>query len=201
MRCIHLLQANRRFAIVQLRYESPVLVFALQHLSASFEVAIQLANVLPEVVQRTLEVAIGHKQVLLYVVLFQLIARFACQDNQLADNILAAQVDAWVGFRVALFLRHSDGFAEGHLCAYNVEDKVQRAAKYGFNFQNFISTMNHVVDGVDDRQSCAYVCLEQEFHATFACCLLQFAIVFVGRACGNLIGGHHRYVVLQQLLV
>ena len=178
-----------------------MLVLGFQHLAARLEVGVQTGHLLPEVVQRAFEEFVGHKEVLLHIALLQAVARLARQNHQFADDVLAAEVDARVGLGVTLLLRHPDGPAEGRVGAYLVEDVVQRAAQHRFNLQNLVAAVDEVVDGVDDGKPRAHVRLEQVFHAALAGNLLQFAVVLVLGGGGNLVGGNHRDVVQQQVLV
>ena len=61
--------------------------------------------------------------------------------------------------------------------------------------------MNQVVDRVNNRKTCTYVCFEQIFHTTLAGNHFQFAIVFVSGRSGNLVGCYHRDIVLQEIFV
>ncbi|CDB12074.1 unknown [Bacteroides sp. CAG:633] len=176
-------------------------MLGFEHLAAGFEVGVQAGHFLPEVVQRTFEEVVGHEEVFLHVALLQAITGFAGQDDQLADNVLTAEVDARIGFGVTLFLRHADGAAERDVGTDLVEDVVQRAAQYGFYLQYLVATMDEVVDGVDDGQSGAHVGLEQILHTALTGYLLQCAVVFVFGRSGYLVGCHYRYVVLQQVFV
>ena len=197
----HLHQSHRRPAAVQPRHEAPVLVLGLQLLAARLEVGVQRGHLAPEVIQRTFEEVVGHEEVPLHITLFDAVTRLACQDDELADDVLAAEVDAWVGLGVALLLRHAYGLAERHVGAELVEDIVQRAAQHGLNLQNLVAAVDKVINGVDDGQARTHVGLEQVLHAPLTRRLLQAKVILVLAGRGNLIGRHDGDVVPQQLLV
>ena len=114
---------------------------------------------------------------LFHILLFKHIAGFTSEDNQLTNHILTTQVDAWVGFRITLFLRQTDGFAERHIGTDLVENEVQRTAHHGFNLQNLVATCQQIVDGLDNRKTGTYIGFEQILHATVTGNPLEFAIV------------------------
>ena len=49
------------------------------------------------------------------ILLFHLITRLTREDDQFADDILATEVDAWVGLAIALLLGQSYGLGERNL--------------------------------------------------------------------------------------
>ena len=101
---------RRRIILVSFHrsHEAPALILSFQHLTAGLEVGIQFRQLGPEVIERTSEIFIGHKQMLLDIVLLYLIASLTGQDDQFADDIRTAEVDTWVRFTVALFLGTAD---------------------------------------------------------------------------------------------
>ena len=61
--------------------------------------------------------------------------------------------------------------------------------------------MDKVVNGIDDRESGAYIRFKQVLHTALAGNLFQFTVVLVFRRSGNLVGSHYRNIVQQQVLV
>ena len=196
-----LLQSYGCLAVLQLGNETPVLVFRFQHLAACLKAGVKARHFLPEIIQRTFKEVIGYKEVLFHIALFDAITGFTRQNYQFADYILAAKVDTRVWFGITFLLSHLNGLAERNIRAYLVEDIIQCTAQHGFNLQYLVAAMDKVVNGIDDGQACADVCLKQIFHTALAGYLLQLTIVFVFRRSGNLIGGNYRYVVHQKVFI
>ena len=61
--------------------------------------------------------------------------------------------------------------------------------------------MYQVIDGIDNRKSGTDVGFKQIFHTTLTGYQLQFAVILVSRRSSDLIGRHHRDVVLQEVLI
>ena len=198
---IHLAQRHIRYAILHRGHKTPTLTLGLQLLSTSLKVGIQCRQLLPEVIHAALKVLVRHKQVLLYVGLFHLVASLAGQDHQLANHVGTTQVDTWVGLAVALLLGTSYGLRERHVGSYLVKYKVQRTTQYSLDFQDLITRVTQVVDGADDRQTSAHVGLVTEPHTTVASRLLQLHIVSVIARSRQFIGCNHADVMLQERLV
>ena len=70
---------------------------------------------------------VGHKEMLLHIVLFHLVASLTSEDHQFADHVSTTEVDTWVRLRVALFLGSADSLRERYISSNLVEDKVQRS--------------------------------------------------------------------------
>ena len=204
----HLFQGDtrlerRRVVLVGLHrgHEAPSLLLCFEHLAACLEVGVELGQTVPEVVDGTLEVAVGHEQVLLYVVLLYLVASLAGEDDELAYDVRATEVDAWVGLAVALLLGAAYGLGERHVGGNLVEDEVQRAAEDGFYLQYLVARVAEVVDGAYDGQSGAHVGLVAEPDALVACRLLQLHVAVVVARGSYLVGCHDADVVLEEGLV
>ena len=197
----HLLQGHTRLAILHRGHEAPALALLLQYLAASLEVGVQLRQTAPEVVERTLKEVVGHEEVFLNVLLLHLVASLAGEDDELADDIGATEVDAGVWLAVALLLGTAHGLAEGHIGGNLVKDEVERSREYGFDFQYLIARVAQVVDGTDDGQTSTHIGLVTEPHTTVAGRLAQLHIAVVVARGGNLVGSHHADVVLQEGLV
>ena len=176
-------------------------MFFLQYLTTGFEVCVEARHSFPEVVQRTFEEVVRNKEILFYVFLLDVVSGFTCQNHQFADHVFSAQVDTRVRFGIAFFLRHFDRAAERNVSADLIKDIVQCTRKYGFNLQYLITTVNQVVNGIDNRQSRTYVCFKQVLHTPLTGNRFQFAIVLVSRRCSDLIGCHYGNVVLQKVFV
>ena len=194
----HLFQRNtrlerRRILLVGFHrsYEAPALVLGLKHLAASLEVGIQLRQTLPEVLDRTLEITVGHEEMLLHIVLFHLVTCLTRQDHQLADHVSTAQVDTRVWLRVTLFLGTLHGLREGYVSRNLIEDEVQRTAQDSLDLQDLVTRVAEVVDGADNRKTGTYVGLIAEPHTTVTGGLLQFQIAVVVARSGNLVGSHY----------
>ena len=138
---------------------------------------------------------------LLDIFLFQFVSRLASQDDELAHDVLSAQVDARVRFGVSFLLCQAYGLAEGDVGTDFIEDIVQRSAQHSFDFQNLVAAVDEVVDGVDDGQSGSHVGLKQEFDPSPACRLLEFPVILEGGRGCDLVGSHHRDVVGEEVLV
>ena len=104
------------------------------------------------------------------------VAGLTCKNNELADNILSAEVDAGVGLAVAILLGKLHCAAEGNILAQGVEDEVEGTTEHSLNLQNLVAAVYKVVDGADDGESGTNVCLEKIFHVTHARNLLQAII-------------------------
>ena len=193
---VNLAQRHIRLPVLHRGHKAPTLAFGLQLLSTGLKVGIQLRQLLPEVIHCTLKVLVGHKQVLLYIGLFHLVASLAGQDYQLANHIRTTQVDTWIGLAVALLLGASYRLAERHIGSYLVKDKVQRTTQHSLDFQDFITRVTQVVNGANDRQSGAHVGLVTEPNATVASRLLQLHIVSVIARSRQFVGCNHADVML-----
>jgi len=106
----HRFQPHRTMPVFHLGHETPPFTFGFQYTAFGFKVGIQLGYVGPKIIQRPLEVGIRHKQVFDHIVLFYGVACLPGQDNELANHILATQVDARIWFGVPGLLRQFDGF-------------------------------------------------------------------------------------------
>ena len=198
---VYLYQFYHSLSAFEACHEPPALAFTLQHLAACLEIGIQRRYLAPEVIQRPFEEAVGNEQVFLHIFLIQAISRLTCQDDQLAHHIGPAQVDAWVGFGIPLLLRVPDGLAQRHVGTDFIENVIQRTAQHGFDFQYLVSTVNQVIDGIDDRKPCSHIGLEEELHAPMAGYALQFGINLIIRRSRNLVRRHHRDVMPQEILI
>ena len=194
-------QRNRVLAIVHLGDEAPVLVLLLQLAALLLKGRVQGGKLLPELVQRALEELLRDERLGLHVLLIDLVAGLAGEDDQLADDVRAGQVHARVGLGIALFLGHPDGLAEGDVGRDGVEDEVQRAAQDGLDPQDVVAAVAEAVDGVDDGQARAHIGLEEELDTAAAGRLLEFAVVLVVRRGGDLVGRDHGDAVLEEVLV
>ena len=116
---------------------------------------------------------------LLHVFLFSLVARLSRQNHQFSDDILAAQVDARVGFAVAFSLCTAYGFRERNVGGEFVEDKIERATQHSFNLQDFVSRVAQVVDGADNGQSGTDVGFVSELHSPHYGSLFQSQVFVV----------------------
>src|SRR5574344_1213097 len=94
-----------------------------------------------------------------------------------------------------------DGFTERHILTDSVEYKIQGSTQNSFNTKNLVTAVNQVIDCVDDGQTCTYIGFKQELHTAFPGCSLQLIIIVISRRGCNLIGCHHRYIMLQEVLV
>ena len=182
----YLLQGNaglevRRIFLVGFHrsHEAPTLVLALQYLATGFEVGIEFRQLSPEIIDRTLEIAVGHEEMLLYIILLYLIASLTRQDNQFADHVRTTEVDTWVGLRVALLLGATNSLREGHIGSNLIEDEVQCTREDSLDLQNLITRVAQVVDGTDDRQTSTYVGLIAEPYTAVAGRLLQLQVAVV----------------------
>ena len=122
-------------------------------------------------------------------------------DHQLADDVRAAQVDARIGFGIACLLSHAYGAAERNFGAHAVEDVVERPRNHRLDAQDAVAAVYQVGDRVDDRQTGADVGLEEEFRVAFARDGFELAVEGVVGRRGDLVGGHHRDVVVEQRTV
>ena len=174
---------------------------SLHFLTLLLKLGIERGQILPKVVQRAFEERLGNEEFLLHILLIHLVACLTGKDDEFPHHILTAQVDARVGFAVALFLGQTHGLAERHIGRNLVEDEVQRAAQHRLQFQNLVARIDEVIDGVDNRQTRTYIRLEEVLHPTFPRCRLQLRIVIVVARCSHLVGSHHRDVVAQQILI
>ena len=197
----YFLQADGGFSILQFGDETPVLVFFFQYLATGFKVCVETWNTFPEIFQRTFEEVIRNKEVLFNIFLFQTVSGFTCQNHQFTDHIFSTQVNTWVRFGVAFFLCHFDGTAERNIGADFIKYIVQCTGKHRFNLQNLVTAMNQVINCIDDRKTCTYVCFEQILHTPLAGNRFQFTIVFISGRSRNLIGCYHRDIVLQEIFV
>ena len=75
----------------------------------------------------------------LHIVLLYLISCLACEDNEFADDILTAQVDARIGFAISLLLGSGDCLGEWHVSRNLIEYKVERSAQNCLNLKDFIA--------------------------------------------------------------
>ena len=172
-----------------------MLVLSFQYLATGFKVRIQTRHFLPEIIQRTFKEIIGYEQVLFYIRLFQSVTGFTCQDHQFTDNVLATQVDTRVRFGVTLFLRHLNGLAERNIRTDLIKDIIQCTTQYSFNLQYLVTTMDKVIDRIDNRESRTYIRFKEVLHTTLAGNLFQFTVILIFRRSGNFIGSHYGNVV------
>ena len=164
----NLFQCHIRFAVLHRGDKAPTLALSFKYLAASLKIGIQFRQALPEVVDASFEIVVWNKEVLLHVFLLYLVASLTGQDDQLADDVRAAEVNTWVGFRVTLLLGTTYCFREGNVCGNLVEDEVERTRENGLNFQYLITRVAQVVDGTDNRQASPYVGRLAEQHALVA---------------------------------
>ena len=136
-----------------------------------------------------------------HIFLFQFISGFTSQNNQFTNHILAAKVDARVGFGITFLLRHLNGLAERNVRADFVKDVIQRTAQYRLYFQYLVSAVYQVVDRVDNRKSRTDIGFKQEFHTPAAGYLFQFTVNGVFGRSGNLVGSYDRNIIHQEIFI
>lgn len=73
----HRLQAYAGLATVQGSHEAPAFVLQVERLALGFEVGIELRKLFPEVVERALEEAVWHEEVLLHILLLHPVTSLA----------------------------------------------------------------------------------------------------------------------------
>ena len=195
------LKLYARLAVVHLRHEAPALVFLFQFPAFLLEAGIQRGQVLPESVYSPPEESVGDKEVLLHILLLHGVSRFARQYDELPYHVLPAQVDAWVGFAVTLFLGAPHGFRERHLCRYLIEYEIKRPAQHGLYLQYLVARITQVLYRTDDWQSGTHIRLIEELHSTLQRRVLQTAVAGVVARCRHLVCRHHRHVVVYQFLI
>ena len=135
------------------------------------------------------------------VALVEAVTGFATEDDQFANDVGAAQIDAWVGLAVAFVFGTAHGLGERHLGREGVEDEVERAAEHSLQFQNLVAAVDEVVDGVNDGQTGADVGLEEELDAAATCRSLEAGIVVVVGRRSDLVGGDDRDAVFEEVVV
>ncbi len=123
----HLLQANFSLTRFKPGHEPPAFFVCCQHLAAGFKFVVQIRYVLPKVVHAPLEKIIRNELFDADVIPLNPVAGFTDQDQQLTHHIQATQVDARIGFRIALFLCHVNRLAKRNIGRYRIEDKIQGA--------------------------------------------------------------------------
>ena len=181
MPLVHLLQRYRCLTLIETRHETPTLAFGHETLTTLLKVGIERGHLVPEVLERTVEELLRDEKVLLHIILLDGITRLASKDHELTYHILTTEVDTWVGLAIPLLLGQADGIAQLDIFADSIEDKVKRTAHHGLDTQNLVTTIDKVIDGVDDGQTSTYVSFEEVLHTTTASSLLQGLIVLILR--------------------
>ena len=120
----HFTQFDTASSVGPLCHEAPAFVFAGKALAFLFKLSVELWQALPEVVERTVEEFLRDKEVALHVGCLKPVAAFACQNGELADDILSGEIDARVGLAIAQFQGLSDRLAEAHVGGKRVEHVV-----------------------------------------------------------------------------
>ena len=115
----------------------------------------------------------------LHVVLFGPVACLAGENDELAYDVGAAEVDAGVGLREAFLLGQADGLRQGAVGGERVEDEVDGSAQHGLNLQDAVAGVAQVVDGADDGQSGAHIGLKAIDDATLQRRVLQSDIALI----------------------
>ena len=138
---------------------------------------------------------------LLHILLIEFITCFTSQDDELANHILSAQVDTWVWFAIAFFLRTFHCFGERNIARNGIENEIERSTKHGFELLNLITRIDEVVDGIDDRQTRTHIRFKEELHIALASGFLQLGIVFIVRRCSHLVGSHHGNTVFKEIMI
>ena len=98
MTTVYCFQRHTRLAHLHLGNETPALAFRLQYLAATLKIGIQCGQLFPEVLYLAFKERVGQEEMLLHVILFHLVASLTGEDDQFADDVLATEVDARVGF-------------------------------------------------------------------------------------------------------
>ena len=123
--------------------------------------------------------------------MFHFIASLTSQDDEFADDIGTAEVDARIGLRVALLLGTANGLREGYIGSNLVEDKVQRTAQDSLNLQNLVARVAQVVDGADNGQTSTDIGLVTEPYTAVASRLTQFHVAVIVARGSNLVGSNY----------
>ena len=84
------------FAVIHTGDDAPVLVLLRKLAAALLKVGVELGKSLPELFQAAAEVILGNEVLGDDVLLLDLVARFAREDDELADDVLAREVDAGI---------------------------------------------------------------------------------------------------------
>ena len=85
---IHTAQSHTALSVFQLGNKAPTLMSRLHLLAFSLKLGIQRGQVLPEILQRTVEKRLRNEQLLLHILLTQFVARFTRKDDQFANHVL-----------------------------------------------------------------------------------------------------------------
>ena len=197
----HFAKSYRTLATIEGCHETEHLAMAGSFLAHLLEVVVQLGNALPEILERTLEVVVGDEEMLFDIFLRHAVARFAGKDGNLADNVARIEVLTRIGLGKTCLTCHLDCLRHGHFFAQHVEDVVERATYHGFDTEHFVTRVDQVVDGVDDRKTGTHVGLEEIFDATHTGCTLELCVVVVIARSGNLVGTNDADVVGKQILI
>ena len=201
MSLLYLLKRDAGMTVLVLSHEAPNLVLALEHLTACLPIGIERGKVLPELLHGAIEEGVGHEELGLDILLIDAVAGLASEDDKLAEHILAGEVDTGIGLAISLGLGQFYGLAEWYVGRDGVEDIVERTTEHGLDAQDLVARVAEVVDGTDDGQSCTYVGLEEELHATHLCYALEFAILLIVAGSRYLVGGNDVDVVREEVLV
>ena len=124
---IDLFQRHVGTAVLHRSDKAPPLALGFQLLTTLLEVGVECGQLLPELIDRTIEELVGHEEMLFDILLFHFITSFAGQDDQFANHVRSTEINTWVGFRVALLLGTAHRFRERHVGSYLVEDEVEGA--------------------------------------------------------------------------
>ena len=162
----HFLQLHAGVAVIHDGNETPALASGFQLAAPLLESGVKLWETTPKIVSCAFEIFVGYKQLLLHILLLYCIACLTGQDDKLAHHIGAAEVYSRVWLAVALLLRTAHRLRERHIGTYLVEDEVEGAAEYGFYLEYLVAGVHKVVDGADDGESGANICLIAELNTT-----------------------------------
>ena len=77
MGAIHGFQFHAGFSAIHCGHETPALTLGFQQASASLKVGVELGQTLPKLVERALEIIVGHKEMLFHIGLFHAVACLA----------------------------------------------------------------------------------------------------------------------------
>ena len=181
MRLVYFAQTHLAFAVGPSGNEAQTFAFGFQALTTRFKFGIEPRELFPKLLERTFEERIGDEEVCFDVFHVDAVATFARKDCQFANNIFSREIDAWIGFTVALLLRHAHRFRKRNIGTQRVEHKIECAAHHSLDAQHFVARTCEVVDGVDDRKPRPNVGFKEVFHSAFPSGVLQeFVAIEIG---------------------
>ncbi|CUZ96533.1 Uncharacterised protein [Serratia marcescens] len=198
----HRLHADPRLAVgVETRHVTQHQAHFAGGLKALLHLLVQRLAVLEELIDGALLAARRHQRLDPHLVRFDVVARFARQDHQLAHHILAGEIDPRIRFGQPLLPGLIHQLGERHRAVILQEQPGKRAGENAADRQNAVAAVAQIAHRVVDRQTGADGGVVQPVAAGFGEGVANLAIGIAARGSRQLVGADHVETVAGEIQI